>query len=229
MKKSKIQNIVIGLVAVGIIASIIAYNYTAEQTKQKGLQFGNELAQVQQDVADLQTKFYSEKIRWDEGDITKEELLEFYEKHVEEFERINERYDELTPPELFQSSVDLFKISAETQLQSDKEYIRWIDTGDAAAKIRSDTQIQEAYEYENLGLAEFQLAKKGVKSYDEQEKFTAPPDGIREKVIEITNNMKKNCDAEYQNESGQFDSEDIETEWVNCYNDADIWKDEHLP
>lgn len=229
MKKNKIQNIVIGLVAVGIIGSIIAYNYTVEQTKQKGLQFGNELAQIQQDVADLQTKFYSEKIKWDEGDITKEELLEFYKDHVKEFEKINERYDKLTPPELFQSSVDLFKISAETQLQSDKEYIRWIDTGDESAKIRSDTQIQEAYEYENLGLAEFQLAKKGLKNYDEQEKFTAPPDGIREKVIEITNNMKEECDAEYQNESGQFDSEQIEMEWANCYSDAETWKAEHLP
>ncbi len=229
MKKNKIQNIVIGLVAVGIIGSIIAYNYTIEQTKQKGLQFGNDLAQIQRDVADLQTKFYSEKIKWDEGDITKEELLEFYKEHVKEFEKTNERYDKLTPPELFQSSVDLFKISAETQLQSDKEYIRWIDTGDESAKIRSDTQIQEAYEYENLGLAEFQLAKKGLKNYDEQEKFTAPPDGIREKVIEITNNMKEECDTEYQNESGQFDSEQIEMEWTNCYDDAETWRAEHLP
>lgn len=229
MKKNKIQNIVIGLVAVGIIGSIIAYNYAAEQTRQKGFQFGNELAQIQQDVADLQTKFYSEKIKWDEGDITKEELLEFYREHIEEFEKVNERYDMLEPPELFQSSVELFKLSAETQLQSDKEYIQWIDTGDELAKIRSDTQIQEAYEYENLGLAEFQLAKNGLKNYDEREKFSAPPDGIREKVIEITDNMKEDCDAAYYNESGQFDSEQAEKEWSDCYNDAEMWKDEHLP
>lgn len=229
MKKSKIQNIVIGLVAVGIIGSIIAYNYTIEQTKQKGLQFGNELSQIQQDVADLQVKFYSEKIKWDEGDISKEELLEFYKEHIKEFEEINDRYDTLSPPELFQSSVDLFKISSETQLQSDKEYIKWVETDDESAKIRSDTQIQEAYEYENLGLAEFQLAKKGIKNYDEREKFSAPPDGIREKVIEITDNMKKECDMEFYNESGEFDSEQIKVQWSDCYNDAEIWKDEHLP
>ena len=58
-----------------IVVGIIAYNYSSEQTKQKGFQFGNELAQIQQEVTELQTKFYSEKIQWDEGDITKEELL----------------------------------------------------------------------------------------------------------------------------------------------------------
>ena len=75
MKKSKIQNISIATIAIIILAAIIGYNYSADQTKQKGFQFGNELAQIQSDVAELQTKFYSEKTKWDEGDITKEELL----------------------------------------------------------------------------------------------------------------------------------------------------------
>ena len=228
MKKNKIQNIVIVVIATVIIGSIIAYNYAAEQTRQRGLQFGNELSQIQQDVADLQTKFYSEKIKWDEGDISKEELLEFYEEHLKEFKEVNARYDQLTPPELFKSSVELFKISAETQLQSDIEYVKWIKTGEGSAKIRSDTQIQEAYEYENLGLAEFQAAKRGVKNYDTPEQFSAPKVDLNRKVIEISENMKRNCDAEFYNESGQFDSEEIRAEWFNCYDDAEEWKAEHL-
>ena len=56
--------------------SIIAYNYSVDQIKQKGFQFGVELAQIQDDVAKLQTKFYSEKNKWDEGDITKEKGVE---------------------------------------------------------------------------------------------------------------------------------------------------------
>ena len=60
MKKNKKQNITIAAIAIIIIGAIIAYNYSAEQTKQKGFQFGNELSQIQQDVADLQIKFYSE-------------------------------------------------------------------------------------------------------------------------------------------------------------------------
>ena len=229
MKKNKVQNIVIVAIAVLIIGSIIAYNYSADQTKQKGFQFGNELAQIQQDVTELQIKFYSEKTKWDEGDISKEELFKYYEEHLKKFEQIVNRYDRLETPELFKSSVELFKISSQTQLESDVEFIKWIMTGDETAKIRSDAQIQEAYEYENLGLVEFQSAKKGIKSYDETEKFSAPQNGVKQKVIQIFENMKNQCDLEFKNEINEFDSQKIEVEWFNCINDAKKWKNEHHP
>lgn len=229
MKRSKIQNITIATIGIIIIIAIIAYNYSAEQTKQKGFQFGNELAQIQQDVAELQTKFYSEKIKWDEGDISKEELLEYYDKHVDEFKEIISKYDQLSTPKLFESSVELFKISSETQLKSDIEYIKWISTGDESAKIRSDTQIQEAYEYENLGLIEFQLAKAGIIEFNEEDKFSPPDNVLKQKVIQISENMKEKCDIEFKNEINEFDSDKIEIQWFNCFNEAEKWKQEHLP
>ncbi len=229
MKKKKIQNIIIVIIAIFIIGSIVAYNYSVEQTKQKGLQFGIELEQIQEDVNKLQIKFYSEKIRWEEGGISKERLLEFYEEHLMEFKEIISRYDELTPPELFKSSVELLKLSSETQLESDSEFIEWIKTGDESAKIRSDTQIQEALEYEMLGLVEFYSAKIGVKNYEEPEKFEAPPIGLTQKVIQVSENMKSQCNKEFRNELGEFDSDKIEIDWFNCINEAEKWKIEHLP
>jgi len=209
--------------------SIIAYNYSVDQIKQKGFQFGVELAQIQDDVAKLQTKFYSEKNKWDEGDITKEDLLKYYDKHIAEFKEIISRYDKLTPPKLFKSSVELFKLSSQTQLESDEEYIKWITTGDESAKIRSDAQIQEAYEYENLGLLEFQSAKSGIKTYDEPEKFSAPQGGLTQKVIQISESMKNKCNLQFKNESGEFDSDQTEIDWFNCFNEAEKWKLSHLP
>ena len=229
MKKNKIQNITIATIGVIIIIAIVAYNYSADQTKQKGFQFGNELSQIQEDVAELQSKFYSEKIKLDEGDITKEELLNYYEKHVSEFEKIILRYDQLSTPELFESSVELFKISSETQLNSDIEYIKWISTGDESAKVRSDTQIQEAYEYENLGLVEFQLAKAGIIEFNEADKFSPPDNVLKQKVIQISENMKNKCDLEFKNEMNEFDSDEIEIQWFNCINKAEEWKTNHLP
>ena len=229
MKKNKIQNITIGIIGIIIIISIVAYNYSADQIKQKGFQFGNELSQIQQDVAELQSKFYSEKIKFDEGDITKEELSEYYKQHVNEFEKIILRYEQLDAPELFESSVELFKISSETQLKSDIEYIKWISTGDESAKVRSDTQIQEAYEYENLGLVEYQLAKKGIVEFNEDDKFVPPDNVLRQQVLQISENMKNKCDIEFKNEMNEFDSNEIEVEWFNCFNEAEKWKKEHLP
>jgi len=229
LKKNKVQNIIILVIIIIIIGSIIGYNYSLDQTKQKGLQFGVELAQIQEDVSQLQTKFYSEKNKWDEKDITKDQLLKYYEKHVKEFKEIISRYDNLTPPELFKSSVELFKLSSQTQLESDEEYIKWLSIGDESARIRSDALIQEAYEYENLGLLEFQSAKSGVKTYDEPEKFSPPQSGLTQKVIQISENMKKECDSQLKNELDEFDSDQIEIDWFNCFNEAEKWKLDHLP
>ena len=229
MKKKKIQNIIIASVAILIIGSIAAYSYSVEQAKQKGLQFGIGLEQIQEEVQELQIKFYSEKTRWNEGDISKEELLEYYEKHLKKFKEIISRYDELSPPELFKSSVELLKISSETQLRSDSQLIEWIKTGDESAKIRSDTQFQEALEYEMQGLVEFYSAKTGVKNYDEREKFDAPQSGLTQKVIQVSENKKSQCNTEFRNESGEFDSDSMEIDWFNCINEAEKWKTEHLP
>ncbi|MCE2506004.1 MAG: hypothetical protein J4F36_05975 [Nitrosopumilaceae archaeon] len=229
MKKKKIQNITIGIIAISIIGAIAAYNYSVEQNKQKGLQFGVELEQIQQEVKDLQIKFYSEKTKWEEGDMTKEELLEFYENHLNEFNEIISKYDKLSPPELFVSSVELLKISSETQLSSDSEYIKWIETGDESAKIRSDTQFQESVEYELQGLVEFYSAKTGIKNYDEDAKFEAPQSGLTQKVIQVAENMASKCDDQFKNEQGEFDSDEIEVEWFNCINEAKKWEIEHLP
>ena len=75
----------------------------------KGLQFGNELSQIEKDISDIQGKFYSEKTKWVEEDISKDELIKFYKIHVNNFREIILKYDELTPPKLFQSSVCIIK------------------------------------------------------------------------------------------------------------------------
>ena len=229
MKKKKIQNIIILSVAIVIISSIIAYNYSTDITKQKGLQFGNELSQIENELSDIQGQFYSEKTKWNEGDVSKEELIEFYKNHVNDFREIILKYDELSPPELFKSSVALLKISAETQLESDLQFIQWIKTGDESAKIRSDALIQEAYEYQNLGLVEFQTAKVGIKHYVGGEKFEEPQGVSPQKVLQVSEKMKEQCNQQFQNELGEFDSNELEIEWFNCNNKTEQWKIEHMP
>ena len=229
MKKKKIQNIIILSVAIVIISSIIGYNYSTDITKQKGLQFGNKLSQIENELSDIQGQFYSEKTKWNEGDVSKEELIEFYKNHVNDFREIILKYDELSPPELFESSVALLKISAETQLESDLQFIQWIKTGDESAKIRSDALIQEAYEYQNLGLVEFQTAKVGIKHYVGGVKFEEPQGVSPQKVLQVSEKMKEQCNQQFKNELGEFDSNELEIEWFNCNNKTEQWKIEHMP
>ena len=163
MKKSKKQNIIIASIAIIIICAIAGYNYSVDQTKQKGLRFGNELQQIQEEVKQLQTEFNSKIIQWKEGDLSQQELSEYSKTHIEKLQNVILKYDDLIPPKQFAPSVELFKLSTQTQLDSDKEFIEWIKTSDNSHKIRSDSLIQESFEYEMTALGEFNAAKIGLR------------------------------------------------------------------
>jgi hypothetical protein len=92
-----------------------------------------------------------------------QELLEYSETHLDEMQTKILKYDELTPPTQFVSSVELFKLSTQSQLDSDKEFIEWIKTEDESHSIRSDSLLQESFEYEMLALGEFNAVKAGLK------------------------------------------------------------------
>jgi hypothetical protein len=163
LKKSKKQNIVLISVAVIIIGAIISYNYSAEQTRQKGFNFGNELQQIQENVKQAQIEFNSKITQWKEGDLNQQELIKFSDNHVKKLEEIITKYDILTPPKQFAPSVELFKLSTQSQLESDKEFIEGIKTEDESHYIRSDSLLQESFEYEMTALSEFNAAKIGLK------------------------------------------------------------------
>ena len=163
MKKSKKQNIIIVAIAIIIIGAIAGYNYSVEQTKQKGLKFGNELQQIQEDVKQLQIEFNSKITQWEEEDLSQQELSEYSKNHIEKLQNVILKYDDLIPPKQFASSVELFKLSTQAQLDSDMEFIDWIKTNDDSHKIRSDSLIQESFEYEMMALGEFNAAKSGLR------------------------------------------------------------------
>lgn len=236
-KKSMMRNIAIIAVAAVTISAIIAYNYSVEQTKQKGLIFGANLEAIQEEIKDIQTEFYSEKTKWEEGDQSRDQLLEFYNEHINRFEDAIDKYDELQPPELFESSVELLKISSQTQLQSDAEYIKWIkNDDDDAAKARSDALLQDSLEYELMGLVEFYSAKTGTKLYDDtDEKFTKPKMDTTQRVNQVVEHMTAECDKKFgtddalQDGSSNVISGVPSPEWTACMAQAEEWRQAHLP
>ena len=144
-----------------IAAAVGWYQYDAEQTRQHGFAFGNDLQQIQDDVKSLQNDFYASIDAWEEGSIDKDALLNELDAHLAEFDSILAKYDTLEPPEGFAGAVNLFRLSSQAQMESDREYIRWLSSGDQAAKTRSDLQLEESFNLEMAALAEFGLAKDG--------------------------------------------------------------------
>jgi len=159
--KKKKQTTVYAAIAIGviIIALSIFFVYSNDQAKERGKAFGKALEFVQDDLRKLTHSFDSKVSMFKQGDISKGEFLEFAEKHEREMEKIISRYNDLQIPQPFVPAIELFKLSAETQLESDKYMIEWVSTGDDTAHIRSDSLLQQSFEYEMAALSEFKLAQ----------------------------------------------------------------------
>ena len=157
--KKKKQTTVYAAITIGviIIALSIFFVYSNDQAKERGKAFGKALEFIQDDLRKLTHSFDSKVSMFKQGDIDKEIFLEFAEKHEREMEKIILRYDNLQIPQPFVSAIELFKLSAETQLESDKHMIEWVRTGDDTAHVRSDQLLHQSFQYEQAALYEFEL------------------------------------------------------------------------
>lgn len=142
-----------------VIALVIFFTYSSDQAKLRGFDFGNNLQLIQDELKQSQNEFYSKKRLLDEHAITEQEFMEFSSEHVKKMEKLLAKYDTLSIPESFVKSVELFRLSTQKQLESDKFLIDWILTNNTANKVRSDLLIQEAFEDEMRALGLFKKAK----------------------------------------------------------------------
>jgi hypothetical protein len=144
-------------VGVIIVALSIFFVYSSDQAKERGKAFGKAVEFVQDDLRKLTHSFDSKVSMFKKGVISNGEFLEFADKHEREMEKIILRYDNLQIPQPFVSAIELFKLSAETQLESDKHMIEWVRTGDDTAHVRSDQLLHQSFQYEQAALYEFEL------------------------------------------------------------------------
>ena len=149
-------------IAVIIIGISVYYFYSADQAKIRGFAFGNEIQALQEEIQSEQGKFISSVAKWEEGSILDEEMIRIGELHIDEFNRLLEKYDELQPPDLFSKSVKLLRLSAEYQIESHEHRLEWIKTNDKLELVRSQELTQLSFEAEQAGLKAFNDAKTGI-------------------------------------------------------------------
>ena len=161
--KSKTKTTYIAIISGIIIVGLaIFFTYSADQAKIRGFNFGNSLQAIQDELKQIQTEFYSKKAMLDENTISKEEFVSFSDNHIQRMQEVLVKYETLSPPDSFATSVDLFKLSTQKQIESDKLLIEWIKTNDTADKVRSDLLLQESFEDEMAALASFTKAKNSA-------------------------------------------------------------------
>ena len=161
-KKSGLGKFSIVIIGVILITASIYYFYSAEQAQIRGFNFGNELQAIQDELKGEQSDFYSKVSMWKEETISKEQILEYADIHILRMNNIITKYADLQMPDVFSGSVKLFKLSTETQLESDQYLISWIKNDDQSEKIRADELLQASFEYEMAALSSFEKAKSNV-------------------------------------------------------------------
>ncbi len=164
MRKKKTPNPKRGLhVAIGvgivIVVVVIFVNYYLDQSKLSGQRFGDQLAQIQTDLKNETGNFDSQLTLYKNGQLPKDEMLKIADQHIGIIQNTLLRYDNLKPPELFVASVQLFRLSTQTQLESDKYLKEWIQTGDNSSLAKSDELLQQSFQYEMSALQSYGTAK----------------------------------------------------------------------
>ena len=124
------------------------------------MKFGTDLSLIQDDLRSMQDRFSDLSSGWDSRDGG--EAARLADEHLSGMASLVERYSELSPPPGFGPSVDLFRMSAQSQLESDREYVLWLEGGGEEHLIRSDALLQDAFELETAALGKFERAKKGI-------------------------------------------------------------------
>ena len=146
---------------VAIVAIVVLVNYYLDQTSLSGQRFGDQLAQIQSDLKNETQSFDQHLTQYKNGQISKDQMLKITDDHILAVKNILPRYEDLKAPDLFKPSLQLFKLSTETQIQSDETLRDWIVTGDNATSAKSDQQLQQSFQYEMSALQSYENAKTG--------------------------------------------------------------------
>ncbi|MGI0087267.1 MAG: hypothetical protein ACREBI_04845 [Nitrosotalea sp.] len=151
--------IIIGVI---VIAAVIAVNYYLDQANITGQRFGNNLASIQTELKNATLGFDANLTMYEKGKISKEQMLNITDTHIAEMQSILTKYDSLSPPEPFVASLQLFRLSTQTQLESDNLLKEWVQTGDNSTRAKSDQLLQQSFQYEMNALQSFNNAKSGI-------------------------------------------------------------------
>ena len=150
-------------IAIGviIIVAVIAVNYYLDQANITGQRFGDNLASIQSELKNQTIGFDANLTMYEKGQISKDQMLNITNAHIASMQNILTSYDGLSPPEPFIASLQLFRLSTQTQLESDNLLKEWIQTGDNATRAKSDQLLQQSFQYEMSALQSFNNAKSG--------------------------------------------------------------------
>jgi hypothetical protein len=124
-------------------------------------EFEDNLAQIQSGLANGTQNLDMYLIQYKDGKISKEQMLNMTDRHISVMQSILPQYNRLNPPELFKQSLQLFRLSTQMEIASDKALREWVVTGDNATYAKSDQLLQQSFQDETNALQSYNDALNG--------------------------------------------------------------------
>jgi hypothetical protein len=106
--------------------------------------------------------FENSVTEWRDGEISREEMLQITDNHLENLNGLLGELRNMEPPEKFRLAHELSILSLSHELQSDRHYRNYIETGSDDEYDRSVEFLQKAYDYETQAFGEFSKASKNT-------------------------------------------------------------------
>lgn len=110
-------------------------------------------------LSDLEKSLQNETLSYDgqlslyeHGNLTQQEILDISDRHLSNMANFLGECQHLELPNAFQPSLPLFCLSIQSQMDSDKMLHDWIDTGNETLREKSDTMLNDSFNYETKGL-----------------------------------------------------------------------------
>lgn len=156
-----------------------------------------DINKIHDELQEFQSKFNHNISGWTNGDITSEEFLDFSSTHVANMENLILKSNQLQIPQEFVLGVELLKSSIQIQFESDKNYIKFIETGEQSYEEISNDLFQKAFLEESEGIARYNLA---LEEYSHDEKSYSSTDSaiVNQDEIKDLKNIIRGLESQLQ-------------------------------
>lgn len=142
---------IMGIIIVICISSLYIHN--DELNVEKCITLHHELELLQNELNIIQSRFDKKMKTFQNNLVSKEKITQYSNEYNKNLEILSNKYDDLEVPANLLNSINLFKLSVDTQQQSNNLIIKWIQDNNQSNLRRSYYLLQNSYEYESGALS----------------------------------------------------------------------------
>lgn len=158
----KSKQILIIIVGIGVIGAVVGVSFVLTTQAANNENYLKTIQSISDQSRTFTLAYEDSLTKWQGGEISKEEILQLTEGHLENLDRLLTKLKSMEPPEKFRTAHELGILSLSHETQSDRHMRNYIETGNEDEYKISAELLQKAFDYETQAFEEFSRAGKST-------------------------------------------------------------------